>query len=194
MLHSYDSIHANFICEQQNIANIFTAHTAVSNTVLVVSLTAVVEILLHSWDVRVAACSPGIMLYSFKKHIWEGFFFLTTNIYVVSRCVWRRDTEKYRVWPKKHHPHSEAWRWKHYALGIFFSAKGTGQLHRTEGPVGEATYPKQSTKAKKELLRRSSTLRWWRGRASLQPSVVWVAKQQPRSFCKEEWAKILKCA
>lgn len=48
MLHSYDSIHANFICEQQNIANIFTAHTAVSNTVLVVSLTAVVELLLHS--------------------------------------------------------------------------------------------------------------------------------------------------
>lgn len=48
MLHSYDSIHANFICKQQNIANIFTAHTAVSNTVLVVSLTAVVEILLHS--------------------------------------------------------------------------------------------------------------------------------------------------
>lgn len=75
MLHSYDSIHANFICEQQNIANIFTAHTAVSNTVLVVSLTAVVEILLHSWDVRAAACSPGIMLYSFKKHIWEVFFF-----------------------------------------------------------------------------------------------------------------------
>ncbi len=24
------------------------------------------------------------------------------------------------LWPQEHHPHRQTWRWKHYALGVFF--------------------------------------------------------------------------
>ncbi len=34
------------------------------------------------------------------------------------------EEEECCLWPKKHHPHRQTWRWKHYALGCF-SAKGT---------------------------------------------------------------------
>ncbi len=42
-------------------------------------------------------------------------------------------------WPQEHHPHSQTWRWKHYALGCF-SAKGTGQLHRIKGTMDGTMY------------------------------------------------------
>ncbi len=30
------------------------------------------------------------------------------------------EEEEYCLWPQEHHPHRQIWRWKHYALGVFF--------------------------------------------------------------------------
>ncbi len=30
------------------------------------------------------------------------------------------EEEEFCLWPQKHHPHCQAWRWKHYSLGMFF--------------------------------------------------------------------------
>ncbi len=49
------------------------------------------------------------------------------------------EEEECCLWPQEHHPHRQTWRWKHYALGVFFSAKGTGQLHRIKGTMDLAT-------------------------------------------------------
>ncbi len=35
-----------------------------------------------------------------------------------TRRVWRRRNAAYD--PQEHHPHRQTWRWKHYALGVFF--------------------------------------------------------------------------
>ncbi len=30
------------------------------------------------------------------------------------------EEEECYLWPQEHHPHRQTWRWKHYALGVFF--------------------------------------------------------------------------
>ncbi len=30
------------------------------------------------------------------------------------------EEEECCLWPQEHHPHRQTWRWKHYALGVFF--------------------------------------------------------------------------
>ncbi len=30
------------------------------------------------------------------------------------------EEEECCLWPQKHHPHRQTWRWKHYSLGMFF--------------------------------------------------------------------------
>ncbi len=30
------------------------------------------------------------------------------------------EEEECCLWPQEHHPHHQTWRWKHYALGVFF--------------------------------------------------------------------------
>ncbi len=32
------------------------------------------------------------------------------------------EEEECCLWPQEHHPHRQTWRWKHYALGVFFWA------------------------------------------------------------------------
>ncbi len=34
-----------------------------------------------------------------------------------SQCL---EEEECCLWPQEHHPHRQTWRWKHYALGVFF--------------------------------------------------------------------------
>ncbi len=107
-----------------------------------------------------------------------------------TRRVWRR--KECCQWPQEHHPYCQTWRWKHYALG-FFSAKGTGQLHRIKGTMDGAMYRSgpghwsqpghwkwvvdgyssmtmtQNTRPRQQRSgSRRNTLRSWSGLASLQ--------------------------
>ena len=43
------------------------------------------------------------------------------------------DEEKCWVQPQEHHPHCEAWRWKPYALGVFFQLKGQDDFTVSRG-------------------------------------------------------------
>ncbi len=42
------------------------------------------------------------------------------------RALWHQlnspclEEEECCLWPQEHHPHRQTWRWKHYALGVFF--------------------------------------------------------------------------
>ncbi len=44
-----------------------------------------------------------------------------------NRALWHQlnspclEEEECCLWPQEHHPHLQTWRWKHYALGVFFS-------------------------------------------------------------------------
>ncbi len=43
-----------------------------------------------------------------------------------NRALWHQlnspclEEEECCLWPQEHHPHRQTWRWKHYALGVFF--------------------------------------------------------------------------
>lgn len=65
---------------------------------------------------------------AWKKVLWSGE--TKMELFVINDLP----CQKCRVQPKEHHPHCQARRWKHYALGCF-SAKATGQLYCIEGPM-----------------------------------------------------------
>ncbi len=47
------------------------------------------------------------------------------------------EEEECCLWPQEHHPHRQTWRWKHYALGVFFClGDRTTVLHQRDDGRG----------------------------------------------------------
>uniref|UniRef100_A0A3Q3Q010 Uncharacterized protein n=1 Tax=Monopterus albus TaxID=43700 RepID=A0A3Q3Q010_MONAL len=106
-------------------------------------------------------------------------------------------------------PHRQIWRWKHYALGVFFCqgdrtippslSQGRGWVFQHDND------PKHTAKATKDWLKKKhiKVMEWPSQSPDLNPiENLWrelkvrVAKHQPRNIndleriCKEEWVKI----
>ncbi len=58
------------------------------------------------------------------------------------------------LWPQEHHPHRQTWRWKHYALGVFFcQGDRTTALHQRNDGQGHVPSGPAKRSGTKSLLR-----------------------------------------
>ncbi len=65
---------------------------------------------------------PSEVCQWFRGELGESFVFRWGQ----NPALWHQlnspclEEEKFCLWPQEHHPHRQTWRWKHYALGVFF--------------------------------------------------------------------------